>query len=219
MIRFFDVLFSLLALFVLSPILALSAIILRFTGEGEVIFMQRRVGMHGRDFGLIKFATMLKDSPDIGAGTITLNNDPRVLPVGRFLRKTKINELPQILNVLVGDMSLVGPRPLTRENFDYYSEEQAEIIASVPPGLSGYGSLFFRNEQMYLDGMDAQEARRFYGQKIASYKGALEEAFVEQRSLYVYVVVILLTVIAIAAPKVQLIHRFLKLPEIPSYFS
>ena len=87
------------------------AIVLRLTGEGEVFFLQERVGKDGKPFKLYKFATMLKNSPNMGTGTVTLKHDPRVLPVGRFLRKTKINELPQLLNILIGDMSVVGPRP------------------------------------------------------------------------------------------------------------
>jgi lipopolysaccharide/colanic/teichoic acid biosynthesis glycosyltransferase len=95
--RFFDVLFSGLALLVLSPLLIPIALVLRFSGEGEVFFMQARVGKDGTPFQLFKFATMLKNSPNLGTGTVTLKDDPRVLPVGKFLRKTKINELPQLL--------------------------------------------------------------------------------------------------------------------------
>ena len=107
MLRFFDILLSSIAFIVLVPILLPVCLLLRFTGEGEIFYAQPRVGLNGRGFKLLKFATMLKNSPQIGAGAITVTNDPRVLPVGRFLRKTKINELPQILNILRGDMSLV----------------------------------------------------------------------------------------------------------------
>ena len=104
MIRFFDVLISAITLLLLLPLFLLIVILLRFTGEGEIFFLQERIGKDGKKFELFKFATMLKNSPDIGTGTVTMKNDPRVLPLGRFLRKTKINELPQLLNILFGTM-------------------------------------------------------------------------------------------------------------------
>ena len=100
--RTLDVVLSFLALVVLVPFLLPVAVILRFTGEGEVFYIQERVGLGGNSFGLYKFATMLKNSPNIGAGEITVRGDPRVLPFGQFLRKTKLNELPQLWNILLG---------------------------------------------------------------------------------------------------------------------
>jgi lipopolysaccharide/colanic/teichoic acid biosynthesis glycosyltransferase len=119
MLRVLDFGFSAIALLVLMPLLLPVCILLRFTGEGEVFYAQTRIGLNGKTFKLLKFATMLKNSPQIGAGAITVTNDPRVLPIGRFLRKTKINELPQILNILLGDMSIVGPRPLMPQQFGF----------------------------------------------------------------------------------------------------
>ena len=101
MIRFFDVLLSAIALFILLPLFLPITILLKSTGEGEVFFLQERIGKDGKKFMLFKFATMLKNSPNIGTATVTMKNDPRVLPVGRFLRKTKINELPQLLNIFL----------------------------------------------------------------------------------------------------------------------
>ena len=113
MIRVLDVIFSGLALLFLAPLLLPLAVVLRFTAkEKSFFFVQSRVGRNGKYFGLYKFATMLKNSPNIGSGTVTLKDDPRVLPIGRFLRATKINELPQLLNILLGDMS-VGNRTTT----------------------------------------------------------------------------------------------------------
>jgi len=106
--RFFDVLLSGIALMFLSPLLVPIVIILMLTGEGEVLFLQERIGKGGKKIKLFKFATMLKNSQNIGTGTVTMKDDPRVLPVGRFLRKTKINELPQLLNIFFGDMSVIG---------------------------------------------------------------------------------------------------------------
>ena len=104
--RFLDVVLSFLSLVVLAPLLLPVVVILRFTGEGEVFYIQERAGRWGNSFGLYKFATMLKNSPNIGAGELTVRGDPRVLPFGQFLRKTKLNELPQLWNVLKGEMSL-----------------------------------------------------------------------------------------------------------------
>ena len=134
--RFFDILFSVLALFVLCPLFVPIIILLKLTGEGEIFFLQKRVGRDAVAFNLFKFATMLKDSPKLGSGTVTLKSDPRVLPVGKFLRKTKINELPQLLNVLFGDMSIVGPRPQTQRCFDVFPGNLKEIITKIRPGLS-----------------------------------------------------------------------------------
>ncbi len=105
LIRFFDILFSGIALVVLSPLLIPIMIVLKVTGEGEIFYLQKRIGKDGKPFKIIKFATMLKNSPNIGTTTVTVKDDPRVLPFGKFLRKTKINELPQLINILKGDMS------------------------------------------------------------------------------------------------------------------
>ena len=127
--RFFDILFSSIALLLLSPLLVPIVITLKLTGEGEVFFLQERIGKGGDKFKLFKFATMLKNSPNIGTGTVTMRGDPRVLPVGTFLRKTKINELPQLLNIFFGDMSVIGPRPQTQRCFDAFpTQSQKEII-------------------------------------------------------------------------------------------
>ena len=119
-IRGLDLFFSGMALFFLAPLLLAIIVVLRMTGEGEVFFRQQRVGIGGKHFKLYKFATMLKDSPNMGTGTVTLTNDPRILPFGFVLRKTKINELPQLINVLKGDMSIVGPRPQTKRCFKVF---------------------------------------------------------------------------------------------------
>ena len=118
--RILDILFAVLSLLLLSPLLIPIVILLRLTGEGEILFKQQRVGRGGNFFGLYKFATMVKDSPNLGTGTVTVKDDPRVLPIGRFLRKTKINELPQLLNILLGNMSVIGPRPQTQRCFNAF---------------------------------------------------------------------------------------------------
>ncbi len=196
--RFCDILFSALALLALSPLLGLIAIFLRFTGEGEVFFLQNRVGLDGKPFTLYKFATMLKNSPSIGTGTVTLKNDPRILPAGKFLRKTKINELPQLLNILNGDMSIIGPRPQTQRCFDAFPKPSQEAIVKVRPGLSGVGSIVFRDEEEMMHGH--KDPKYFYDQVIMPYKGELEEWYVQNQGLYSYLMLIGLTVWVILIP-------------------
>ena len=137
--RLFDIVFSGVALVLLLPIFLPLLVLLKLTGEGEIFFLQDRIGRQGKVFKLYKFATMLKNSPNIGTGTVTLYNDPRVLPFGSFLRKTKINELPQIINIIKGDLSIVGPRPQMRVDFEKYSKNIQNKIYNVKTGLTGIG--------------------------------------------------------------------------------
>lgn len=210
--RLFDILLSSIALMVLSPVLIVVALILRFTGEGEIFFRQNRVGRDGEMFGLYKFATMLKDSPKIGTGTVTVRHDPRVLPVGRVLRKTKINELPQLLNILSGDMSIVGPRPQTRRCFDAFPERAQQAITSVRPGLSGIGSIMFRGEEDMIHA--AKDPDRFYDTVIMPYKGQLEEWYVRNNGIGLYFKVIAVTIWIVVFPMSRIAWRaFPGLPQ------
>lgn len=212
--RFFDIFFSFVALLILSPLLIPVVIILRFSGEGEVFFLQERIGKDGRVFKLFKFATMVKDSQNIGTGTITIKDDPRVLPVGRFLRKTKINELPQLLNIFFGDMSVIGPRPLTAQTFGSYSSKTQLKIKQVRPGLSGIGSIIFRDEEKIMHGSAASVD--FYNSTIAPYKGSLEEWFVSNKGIYIYFLAIFITMWVVAFPGSKITWRVFKdLPEPP----
>ena len=126
--RILDLVISFLALFVLFPLLLVVFFILRFTGEGEIFYRQKRIGYKNKEFFILKFATMVKNSPNIGTGSITTKNDPRVLPFGRILRKSKINELPQIFNVIMGKMSIVGPRPQMKVDFEKFPENLRNLI-------------------------------------------------------------------------------------------
>ncbi|MDT0684518.1 sugar transferase [Roseicyclus sp. F158] len=212
--RILDILFSGIALLLLSPLLIPVALILRFTGEGEVFFKQNRVGRGGAPFGLYKFGTMLKDSPNLGTGTVTVKGDPRVLPVGRVLRKTKINELPQLLNILLGDMSLIGPRPQTRRCFDAFPARSQEEIVKVRPGLSGIGSIVFRNEEDMMDA--ANDPDHVYDHVIMPYKGLLEEWYVAHQGVGAYLKLILLTAWVVATSRGTLVWRmFPGLPQPP----
>ncbi len=212
--RFFDILLSGIALFLLSPLFVLIVIILKLTGEGEVFFLQDRIGMGGKKFKLYKFATMLKNSPNIGTGTVTMKGDPRVLPVGGILRKTKINELPQLLNILFGNMSIIGPRPLTSQTFGAYNEITQSQIKKVRPGLSGVGSIIFRGEEEIMHGANASVD--FYENIIAPYKGTLEEWYVSNKSLYIYFVAIFVTFWTVLIPNTEMAWRvFRDLPVPP----
>jgi len=199
--RFFDILFSGLALLVLSPLLIPIMIVLRFTGEGEIFYVQQRVGKDGKMFGLLKFATMLKDSPNLGTGTITVKGDPRVLPVGKFLRKTKINELPQLLNILKGDMSIIGPRPQDKRCFVVFDKEDQENIKKVRPGLSGVGSIIFRDEEGIMSRKEIEDKVAFYDNVISPYKGKVESWYIKNQSLGLYFKLIYLTILIVVIPE------------------
>ncbi len=200
--RFFDILFSGLAISVLSPLFFLVVCILRFTGEGEVFFRQPRVGKNKVSFSLLKFATMLKSSEKIGAGTVTLKDDFRVLPVGKFLRKTKINELPQLFNIIRGDMSVIGPRPLHKKQFSFYSIEDQNIIASTMPGLSGVGSIIFRDEEKILQ--NSNDPDDTYKEEITPKKAALEKWYVKNKSIGLYFKLIFMTLIAVSLSNIDM---------------
>lgn len=212
--RLFDILFSGVAILVLSPILLPLALALGLTGEGEVFYRQIRVGRGGRHFGLIKFSTMLKNSPNIGAGEITLRNDPRILPLGKFLRKTKLNELPQLINILKGDMSLVGPRPMVPNTFAEYPGQTKDAICSIRPGLTGIGSIVFRDEERYLD--RKVDPKAFYRDVIIPHKANLECWYVARQSLGLYFLIIFVTAWVVLFPSSNLASRvFRGLPTLP----
>jgi len=203
-----------LALICLLPFLLPIALALKFTGEGEILFSQKRVGKNGKLFNLFKFATMLKNSPNLGSGTVTLKDDPRVLPFGGFLRKTKINELSQLINILRGDMSIVGPRPQTPRCFDVFPLEYQNIIKKVRPGLSGLGPVVFRDEENILS--EDEASINFYDTVIAPYKGEVESFYVHSQNVVTYFKIILATVWVVLFPKSKIIWRlFPKLPSPP----
>lgn len=212
--RLLDVVLSGFALLVLSPLLLPVMLALRLSGEGEVFFVQERIGRGGAPFGLYKFATMLKASPGIGTGTVTVKDDPRVLPLGRLLRKTKLNELPQLLNIFMGDMSVIGPRPQTRRCFDAFPVASQAQIVKVRPGLSGIGSIVFRDEEELMHA--STEPERFYDEVIMPYKGHLEEWYVAHQGLRTYLASIFATAWVVLFPKSRLVWSlFPGLPEPP----
>ncbi len=203
--RLFDFVMALIASLVLLPFMIPIVTGLLLTGEHYVFYFQERIGKGGKPFSVWKFATMLKNSPNIGTGTITVRNDPRVLPMGRFLRKTKINELPQLINILIGNMSIIGPRPLVKKTFELYSEEVRECISKMTPGLSGIGSVVFRDEEYYIS--RAKEPVEFAKECITPHKGALEVWYYNNRSLWVDFMIIFLTCWVIVFPKSDLVYK------------
>lgn len=207
--RVFDIIVSIIAILVLSPLLIPIMIGLKLTGEGHIFYYQKRIGYRNRYFNIIKFATMLKNSPNIGTGIITLRNDPRVLPMGKFLRKTKINELPQVFNVLLGDMSIVGPRPLVDKTFNAYPENVRHLIYNCKPGITGIGSVIFRDEEKLMS-ETKQPPAEFYEKQIAPYKAELELWYQRHRSFIVDLLIMFLTVWAVIFPKNSLAHKFFK---------
>jgi len=207
--RFIDITLSLFAIIIFFPFLTPVIIGLLLTGENYVFYFQDRIGFKNKNFKIIKFATMLKDSPNLGSGIHTTKNDPRILPLGTFLRKTKINELPQLINILIGDMSIIGPRPLVKKTFDPYSDEVKSLIYNVKPGLSGIGSIVFRNEEDLLANSQIP-MKEFYETKISPYKGRLELWYQKNLSFYTDFMIIIMTLITVVRPNDKLIYKVFK---------
>jgi lipopolysaccharide/colanic/teichoic acid biosynthesis glycosyltransferase len=216
LIRLFDVLFSTLAIIFFTPFMIPIMIGLKLTGEHFIFYLQPRIGIGGKEFKIIKFATMLKDSPNLSGGFITQRDDPRILPMGKFLRKTKINELPQLVNIVLGQMSFVGPRPVVARHLELYSPEAQAVILSQRPGLTGIASLVFRDEEGVLDRMPGD--RKFnHDTIIAPYKGMLEQWYVNQRTPGVYFLLIFLTAWSVIKPASTAYAQVFKhLPEAPA---
>jgi len=200
------------------PLLLLIALILKLSKEGEIFYRQERVGLGGKPFLIIKFATMLKDSPNIGTKTMTLRGDPRITPVGRYLRISKLNELPQLINVLRGEMSFVGARPLPKASFERYSAKVQQRIYQTPPGVTGIGSIVFRDEEKLLTLVREQggDPQQLYSEQIYPYKGKLELWYQDNASFLVDIKILLLTFWQILFPDSTLVFRvFSDLPVRP----
>jgi lipopolysaccharide/colanic/teichoic acid biosynthesis glycosyltransferase len=176
--RFFDILLSGLSIIILSPVFIIVALLIKLTGE-DVFFLQDRVGQNEKLFKIIKFTTMSKGSEKLGY--ITTSADPRPTRLGKFLRKTKLNEIPQLINVFIGNMSMVGPRPLLRIHAEIYPEETRRKIYSMKPGLIGIGSIYFHNEDYLLASVD--NASQYYEEVVMPKKAELELWYNQNRSL------------------------------------
>jgi lipopolysaccharide/colanic/teichoic acid biosynthesis glycosyltransferase len=208
--RLLDIIVSFITLIILLPLFIPIVVALRLTAEGEVFYFQERIGLNNSRFQIWKFATMLKNSMNMGTGSITLQNDFRVTPIGKFLRKTKINELPQIINILKGDISLVGPRPLVTKTFSAYSAEVQEQIYMVKPGLTGIGSIIFRDEESIISAVKDEDPHEFYKRVIAPYKGELEMWYQDHRSFFLDLQLIFMTAWVILFPESRLYEKWFK---------
>ena len=207
--RIIDILLSVLALLVLLPLFIPIVAILLLTGEHKVFYSQTRVGYKNQNFKILKFATMLSNSANMGSGSLTLKNDPRVLPFGSFLRKSKINELPQILNIIIGDLSIVGPRPQMKVDFEKYSDEVQRKIYNVRPGLTGIGSIVFRDEESLISvASEKENPHDYYKRVIAPYKGELEIWYQENCNLILDFQLIFMTAWAIVSPETRLYEKW-----------
>lgn len=195
MIRACDILFSFLGLVVLSPVLLLVYLAVVCGSRGGGFFSQVRVGKNGRDFTLYKFRTM-KGRKESGSGITVGGRDPRITRVGYYLRKFKLDELPQLYNVLKGDMSLVGPRPELRRYVDLYTPAQRQVL-QVPPGITDYASIEYADENEMLG--RAEDPEQEYIRRIMPDKIRLNRQYIEKRSIKEYFKVIFLTLRKIVA--------------------
>ena len=215
--RLFDLTIAVLSLLLLFAPMILVMIILKFTGEGEIFYLQKRLGYLNNEFKIIKFATMVKNSPNIGTGSLTLRGDPRVLPFGNFLRKSKINELPQIFNVIIGNMSIVGPRPQMKVDFDKFPPKKRNEIYKSKPGITGIGSIIFRDEEKWISNFNGDK-HEFYKNKIAPYKTDVELWYYKNQSMFVDVKLVILTAWVIIFTNSDFVEKIFKsLPKKPSY--
>jgi lipopolysaccharide/colanic/teichoic acid biosynthesis glycosyltransferase len=209
--RCIDLFIAGIVLVIVSPVLLIIMLLLRFTGEGEVFYLQERIGYKNKKFYIWKFATMLKNSPNIGTGDVTVKNDPRLIPLGKFLRKTKLNELPQIMNIINGDMTLIGPRPLMERGFLRYPPNVQNKIYDVKPGITGIGSIVFRDEETLIScSVDFETTYR----KINQYKGELELWYQNNRSFTTDMLLLFVTAWVIIYPQSRMLYSLF--PSLPS---
>jgi len=189
-IRFFDVLFSSLGLIILSPLFLILVVWIKIDSKGPVFYRQLRVGKDGKDFYLYKFRTMVVDADNNGLITVG-ERDPRVTRAGYFFRKYKLDELPQLINVVLGDMSLVGPRPEVRKYVEMYTSDQRKVL-SVKPGLTDYASIHYIDENKVLAKSDDPE--RTYIDAIIPEKIRYNMKYIEHQSVKEYFKIIFLTI-------------------------
>lgn len=189
MIRLFDIFFSALGLILLAPLFLILCLLIKAESKGRSFYVQERMGKNGKPFGLYKFRTMRTGSDAEGLLTVG-EHDTRITRIGYFLRKTKIDELPQLLNVLKGDMSLVGPRPEVRKYVDLYTEEQRKVL-SVRPGITDYASIEYVNESELLS--KADDPDRVYIEEVMPNKIKLNMRYLDHYTVGEYFKIIFLT--------------------------
>ena len=210
--RTFDILTSGIAIIILSPLLIPVIIGLKLTGEGYILYKQERIGYKNKQFLIWKFATMLKDSANMAGGIMTTEKDPRITPMGGFLRKSKINELPQLFNILFGHMSVVGPRPVMKVSFEAYPEKIQKVIYNAKPGLTGIGSIIFRDEEKLITDVknNGGDTWEFYKDKIYPFKGELEIWYQNNRSFFLDLKLIFITAWVIFNPNSKIYNKLFK---------
>lgn len=191
--RLFDLLFSFFGLIILTPILLVIAVCIKLTSRGPIFYRQVRVGKNNKDFQIFKFRTMYIASDKLGLLTVGIK-DPRVTTIGYYLRKFKLDELPQLANVLIGDMSFVGPRPEVRKYVDLYNDEQMKVL-DVRPGITDLASIEFRNENEILSEQDDPD--NYYINVIMPKKLQINLDYLKERTLIKDVGVIVKTFLAI----------------------
>lgn len=189
MIRFCDIVLSCLGLLLLSPLFVVVAVWIVIDNPGPVFYRQQRVGKDGKDFGLLKFRSMRVGADKSSLITIG-EHDSRITRAGYYIRKYKLDELPQLWNVLVGDMSLVGPRPEVRKYVDMYTDEQ-RLVLSVRPGITDYASIEYIDENRIL--AQAEDPDRTYIEEIMPAKIAMNMRYIEHQTLGEYLKIIFLT--------------------------
>ena len=211
--RVFDILSSGISILILSPLIIPVIIGLKLTGEGYIFYKQERFGYKNKPFLIWKFATMLKDSASMPGGIMTTKNDPRITPMGGFLRKSKINELPQLFNIFFGSMSVVGPRPVMRVSFESYPNKVQKVIYNVRPGLTGIGSIIFRDEEELITNVknNGGDTWSFYKDKIYPFKGELEIWYQNNISFFLDLKIIFITAWVILILTVKFIINCLKI--------
>jgi lipopolysaccharide/colanic/teichoic acid biosynthesis glycosyltransferase len=193
--RLFDIAAAASGLIVLSPVLVIAAVYVKLSSPGSVLFCQERLGKAFRRFHILKFRSMVADAPRKGA-PITAGEDPRITRVGRILRKTKIDELPQLFNVLVGDMSFVGPRPEVPKYVEMFREDYEEIL-QVRPGITDLASIEYRDEAAILG--QAENPEREYVERVLPEKIRLAKEYLRRASFWYDVGLILRTLWVVAA--------------------
>jgi len=189
--RIFDFLVSLVGIIILSPIFIIVSIAIKIDSRGSILFLQKRVGKDGKEFNIYKFRTMVTDAEKLGK-QITIGNDSRITKVGAFLRKFKIDELPQLFNVLLGDMSLVGPRPEVPKYVALYNDEQKKVL-SIRPGITDMASLRYKDENDILGKVDNPE--EYYINVIMKDKLSLNLEYIEKSNVFFDIYLIVKTII------------------------
>lgn len=192
--RIFDLVFVVPGLLILMPVFAVVAVWIKIDSNGPIFFRQQRVGKSGHLFSIFKFRTMVVNAESMGA-KVTVGKDPRITPSGNFLRKYKLDELPQLINVLAGDMSLVGPRPEVPEYVAYWPIDMYDLILSVPPGITDFASIEFRNENELLGSVD--NPVETYVREIMPIKLEYYVRYVKERSIFLDFWLVLRTIAAI----------------------